>query len=117
METIQYIERDGKPEYAVLPIELWKRIAPLIGAYGEPDEPDGTPPLPPPVAQAVRNGAHPLRAWREYRKLTQEQLAATAHISKPFLSQLENGKRRATITVLAALAQALAVPIDALMPS
>ena len=30
MTTIQFIERDGRAEFAVVPIEIWNRVAPLI---------------------------------------------------------------------------------------
>jgi hypothetical protein len=30
MTTIQFVERDGHAEFAVVPIELWNRIASLV---------------------------------------------------------------------------------------
>lgn len=123
MSFVQFIERNGQPEFAVVPIELWRRLAAhaqvLVddtaverGRYR-----DASIRAPQEVIDAESAGVHPVKAWREYRTLTQEQLAASAGISKPFLSQIENGKRRGTITVLSALSQALSVPVDALMPN
>lgn len=60
----------------------------------------------------ILDGANPLRVWREHRGLTQQQLADQAGISKPYLSQLEAGKRTGSATVLSALAQALNVLVD-----
>jgi hypothetical protein len=30
MTGIQFIERDGEAEFAVVPIEIWRRVAPLL---------------------------------------------------------------------------------------
>ena len=61
-----------------------------------------------------RVGESPVKLWREERKLTQQELAEQAGISKPYLSQIETGKRQGTLETLAAIARALAVPLDVL---
>ncbi len=67
------------------------------------------------VVFALLDGANPVRVWREYRGLTQQQLADAAGISKPYLSQIESGKRTGSAAVLRALADALAVDVDELL--
>ena len=52
-----------------------------------------------------------LRRARLARGLSQEALAAEAGIAPSFLSQIENGKRSATITTLDVIAKALQMPI------
>ena len=47
--------------------------------------------------------------WRMERRLTQEQLAGAAGISRPNLSDLERGKRELSLKSLRALASALVV--------
>jgi transcriptional regulator with XRE-family HTH domain len=47
--------------------------------------------------------------------LTQQQLAAKAGISKPYLSQLESGKRRGGLGVLKKIAQALNISLEDLV--
>jgi transcriptional regulator with XRE-family HTH domain len=49
--------------------------------------------------------------------LSQQQLAEKAGISKPYLSQLESGKRNGTTDILQKLAQALNVSIEELVDS
>jgi transcriptional regulator with XRE-family HTH domain len=49
-----------------------------------------------------------------YRK-TQASLAAEAGVSQPFLAQIEAGKRRGTVAILARIARALGVRIDDLV--
>ena len=68
--------------------------------------------VPSQVVYAILDGENPLRVWREHRHLTQQELADRAGISKPYLSQLEAGKRTGTTDVLARLAEALNLTID-----
>jgi transcriptional regulator with XRE-family HTH domain len=48
-----------------------------------------------------------LREWRLHRGYTQDRLAELAEISKPYLSQLETGKRQYSQDLLEHLADAL----------
>ena len=66
------------------------------------------------VTKTIINGEHPVKVWREHRGLTVESLATAAGISKPYLSQIENGKRHGTMRVMKALAKALDLPLDIL---
>ena len=52
-----------------------------------------------------------VRRLRLDRGLSQEALAHDADITPSFLSQIENGKRSPTVTLLHALATALRLPI------
>ena len=58
-----------------------------------------------------------MRVWREYRGLTPQQLAQTAGISVPYLSQIESGKRVGSTDVLAAIAKGLTRSLDDLVAS
>ncbi|HET9589492.1 MAG TPA: helix-turn-helix transcriptional regulator [Anaerolineales bacterium] len=68
--------------------------------------------IPSEVVFAILDGKNPVKVWREYRRLTQQQLADTAGISKPYLSQIETGKRTGTPEVLSAIARALNISLD-----
>lgn len=57
----------------------------------------------------------PLAFWRARRGLTQTQLASAVEISQPFLNQIENGHRHASVSNLARLARHLGVRIDDLV--
>ena len=56
-----------------------------------------------------------VRALREQKKLTLEQLAPNAGITYQYLSGLENGRENFTISVLQRLAEALGLPLKALV--
>jgi DNA-binding XRE family transcriptional regulator len=119
----QIIEKNGRPEFAVIPYEDYQHYLELLE-----DEADarvvaefhaaytaGREFLVP--ADLVRRelaGESAIKLWREHRGLTQQELATRAGISKPYLSQIETGKRQGTVETLSALARALDVPLDVL---
>jgi DNA-binding XRE family transcriptional regulator len=88
-----------------------------IRAYDEAKKAiaEGEELIPSEVTYALLDGANPVRVWREYRGLTQQQLAQSAGISVPYLSQIESGKRAGSTEVLASLARGLARSLDDLV--
>ena len=122
--SVQIIEKNGQPEWAVLPYEEYQRLvaeAEMLQDIRDYDEiklalANGEEELiPSEVTYALLDGENPIRVWRDYRGLTQQQVAKAAGISKPYLSQLESGQRKGTAEVLAAVAKALNVSLDDLV--
>ena len=120
-DNIQLIERDGKPEWAVLPYEEYLKLleqAEMLEDIRDYDdakaelEKGEDELIPSEVVFAIIDGENPIKVWREYRGLTQQQLAGAARISKPYLSQIETGKRTGTTEILSAIAKALDVSLD-----
>jgi DNA-binding XRE family transcriptional regulator len=120
-EEIQIIERDGKPEWAILPYEDYLQLveqAELLEDIRDFDrisaaiENGREELIPAEVVYAILDGENPIKVWREYRGLTQQQLADAAGISKPYLSQIETGKRTGATEILSAIAKALDVSLD-----
>lgn len=78
--------------------------------------------LPAAVAERIARGENPIRVIREWRGLTQLQLGemkakVDGHpIGQGYLSQLERDERKGTAAVLKALARALRVPLELLLP-
>jgi len=68
--------------------------------------------IPSEVVYAILDGENPIKTWREFRRMTQRQLASSAGISVPYLSQLEAGKRSGTAKVLNSIARALRLSVD-----
>ena len=56
-----------------------------------------------------------IRTYRNYRGLTASELAASAGISQPYLSEIEAGKKTGSVDVLARIAKALRVDLDDLV--
>lgn len=100
--------------YAIVPAALLERLAPDLARQPQ-RQADAASPLPPAVVRGLLGGAHPLRAWRRHRGLTLQALADAAGVSKPYVSQIEGGKRTGTAATLQKLAAALGVPVDALV--
>ncbi len=122
MSRVTVIEVDDKPVAYVVPADLWLRVKDLVeDAEDAADfehavaEGDGVR-YPAPVALAMADGVHPVRAWREHRAMTQDQLASAAGVSKPYVSQLEGSKRTGTAATLRKIARVLEVPLEALLP-
>jgi DNA-binding XRE family transcriptional regulator len=123
---VQIIEKDGQPEYAVVPIEFYRRLLALAEDAEDIEaaeqarqelEAGKDELIPGVVAERLLSGSeHPLRVWREYRELTQETLAERAGVGKSYVSQIEAGKKAGSVRVLRALAVALRVATDDLLP-
>jgi DNA-binding XRE family transcriptional regulator len=68
--------------------------------------------VPATVLNAILEGAHPVKAWREHRGMTQELLAEQAGISKAYLCQTETGKRVGAVKTLKSIAKVLSIRLD-----
>jgi transcriptional regulator with XRE-family HTH domain len=56
-----------------------------------------------------------LRAWRQWRGLSQAELATRAGIWRPTVTTVENGKTAATYATIGKLAEALDISREALL--
>lgn len=116
---VQIIERDGRPEYAVVPIDEYRRMvasleksadrAAIDRALRENEAGDT---IPGDVVHGILDGAPRLRAWRQHRRLTLDGLAAKVGVTKGYLSQIENGRKSGTLDLVRRLAAALDVTLD-----
>jgi DNA-binding XRE family transcriptional regulator len=121
--NVQVIEKNGKPEWAIIPYEEYQRLlaeAEMLQDIQAYDEAKvsiarGEELIPSEVTFAILDGESPIRVWRKYRGMTQQQVAEKAGISKSYLSQLESGQRRGTTEVLSAVASALSVSLEDLV--
>ncbi len=117
---VQIIEKDGRPEFAVLPYEEYVRLieeAEMLQDIRDFDIAKGAMErgeelIPSEVTFSILDGERPIKVWRKYRGMTQAELAKAAGISVPYLSQIETGNRVGKMEVLAAVAKALGLSID-----
>jgi DNA-binding XRE family transcriptional regulator len=119
--NIQVINKNGTPEWAVIPYKEYLRLvkeAEMLQDIRDYDsvlkvvELGEEELIPAEVAYAILDGENPIRVWRKYRGLSLQQLSQTAAISKPYLSQIETGKRVGTTEVRSAIAKALNLTLD-----
>jgi DNA-binding XRE family transcriptional regulator len=118
MTGIQFIERDGKREFAVIPIELYERLAAALEDADDAALADAARTvddgfrIPAAVANALLDGEQPVKVWREQRSLTQDVLATMAGISTAYLCQIETRRRVGSLKTLRAIAAALGLKVD-----
>ena len=68
--------------------------------------------IPSEVVYAILDGENAMKVWREYRGMSQQEVAEKAEISVPYLSQLETNKRKGSLEVLSAIAKALNISLE-----
>jgi DNA-binding XRE family transcriptional regulator len=119
----QIIEKNGHPEFAVIPYADYQHFlelledeadARVIAEFHEAYTAEREFMVPDEILRRELAGESPIKLWRERRGLTQQELAEKAGISKPYLSQIETGKRQGTVETLSALARSLEIPLDVL---
>ena len=121
-EHVQIIVKDGRPEYAVVPIDAYRRMAAALEDADDSaaidrawaDDAAGET-VPGKVVKAILNGGSPLRVWRKHRGFTLAELAGMVCVSKGYLSQIENGHKSGTLDLFRRLAGALDVSMDQLV--
>lgn len=106
----QIISQNGKPAFAVIP---WNEYQALIHKQIEPDESDVW--FPNEVVKANVRGESLIKAWREYFKLTQAELAAKAGMKQSALARLESGNTSPRKTTLSKLAEAMGISVEQLI--
>ena len=106
----QIITQNGKPAFAVIP---WNDYLELIRNQVEADQSDVW--FPNEVVKANVRGDSLVKAWREYFKLTQAQLAAKTGMKQSALARLENSDARPRRATLAKLAEAMGIDVDQLI--
>ena len=122
--NVQVIERNGVPEWAVLPYADYARlmarledvqdaadVARVRAALARGDEEA----VPDAVVARLLDGEPPLRVWREYRGLSQAALAEAAGVTQSMVTMIETGRRTGQASTLKRLAEALRVDVDDLL--
>jgi hypothetical protein len=61
-------------------------------------------------------GEHPVRIWREQRKLTLRALGELAHLPASYISEIENFTKPGSYTAFVKIARALDLPIESVGP-
>jgi DNA-binding XRE family transcriptional regulator len=85
-------------------------------AQAKRDVSGGAPVLPIDIVERLAAGENPIRVLRQFRGLTQAQLAAAekVQITQNYLSDLETGKRKGPFELHRKIAACLDVPFDLL---
>ena len=106
----QIISQNGKPAFAVIP---WNEYQAMVHKQIEPDESDVW--FPNEVVKANVRGESLIKAWREYLKLTQAELAAKAGMKQSALARLESSNASPRKATLSKLAEAMGISVEQLI--
>ena len=117
---VQIIEKNGKPEWAVIPYREYQRLSDAAEMAEDMRDFDeavsrNEEAVPHAIVQRLVMGEQPVKVWREYRGLARTALAQAVHISPAYLSQIETGAREGSVRVLTALARTLQVDVEDLV--
>jgi DNA-binding XRE family transcriptional regulator len=97
---------DGKPLFAVIPYDEYKKLI---------DRRDREVTIPHKVVGLnVIEGKSMVRAWREYKKVTQKKMAAKMGISQAAYSQMEKPEANLRRATLDKIATALGINVEQL---
>jgi DNA-binding XRE family transcriptional regulator len=126
MTKVQFIKTTGGEELAILPRSEYERLAARMS------EDEGTARivrrtraalaaghdvlLPKTVVDRLASGRNPIRVLREWRNMTQAEVAGAVGITQGYLSELEAGKRKGPVALHQKIARALGTPIHLLLP-
>lgn len=91
----------GKP-YVLIPLHDYREMTNT--------GPDSA--LPPEILDSLSAGQdHPVKIVRNFRGLTQAELAKAAGISRPYLTEIETGKKDGSIRAMKSIAKVLNVSV------
>jgi len=114
---VETITRKGR-EFAVIPVERLQRLiedAEMLADVKAYDAAkarleDGLEELIPlEITERRLRGEPALRIWREYRKLTQEQLAKKSKVSRALIAAIETKRKAGSVSTWKKLGAALGV--------
>ena len=112
----EIIERKGK-SFAVVPLRDYQQLVEDARMLEDVRTYDSAKrkreeAFPADVADRLVAGESPIRVFRDFRGKTQQQLATSARISRPYLAELEAGRKKGSVAVLRAVAKALGLELD-----
>ena len=94
----------GKP-YVLVPLHDYREMSSNDDEGNLPDEV---------LNQLSARQEHPIKIIRKFRQMTQNDLAEASGISRPYLTEIETGKKDGSIRAMKAIAGALDVSVGKL---
>lgn len=97
----------GKP-YVLVPLHEYRMMAGDAQSQ-EHDVPDEV------MDEIFAGQGSPIKILRNYRGLTQAALADAANLSRPYLTEIETGRKDGSVRAMRDIAEALDVPLGLLV--
>ena len=67
------------------------------------------------INRLILNDENPIKVYREYRGLTQKQLADKVGVQRAYLAEIETGRKSGSVKTLKAIAEALDVDLTSIL--
>ena len=116
------LDEQGRPAFAVIPWMLYKRLSELDSNFELSDKERydianfaDEEAFPIDVVDRLLAGVNAVKVYREYRGMTQKQLAEGVGINAVYLSQIETWRRTGSTATLTKLADSLNVDLEHLI--
>lgn len=121
--TAQIIEIAGK-KMAILPEDEYRKLLDAVDEQSdlrvaeraERRRHEGEEYLPAELVDRLMGGENALRVWRNYRGMSASGLSKASGVEQSRISELENGKAQGKPATWRALADALNVTVDDILP-
>ena len=116
----QVIKKNDLPEFVVLPYKEYEKIIRSLEDKEDIKEieefhSEGKNTIPYRFLQDITKGKNSVKVFREYRKVSQAQLAKNIGVSRQYICQIENNERNGTSKIIKKIAKILDVDIDLLI--
>lgn len=114
---VETVERQGV-EYVLLPREQYNQLledAEMLRGIREFREAKAAEEETYPsevINRLILNEENPIRVYRDHRGMTQQQLADKCGIQRPYLAEIETGRKSGSIKTLKTIAAALEVDLN-----
>lgn len=72
--------------------------------------------LPWSMVKRFHEGEQPVLVWREHRSMSRDELASAAQVPSALISEIEDGKEDVPLRTMDAIARALRIDLDDLVP-
>ena len=121
--TVQIVDIAGQ-RMAMLPVAEYERLIDIVedkadllaAASAERRRAEGEEYLSAEMVDRIMAGESPLRVWRQFRGVTQADLARATGARQAILSEIENGKAQGKPALWRVLADALNLSVDDILP-
>lgn len=113
----QFISQKGVPAFVVLPYKEYEALLEAVEDVEDIEsikksEKDSSERFPLDIIEKIASGESTIKVFREYRQMSQIELARRVGVSRQYVSQLEAGDRLGTAKLLKKIAAVLSVDLD-----
>jgi ribosome-binding protein aMBF1 (putative translation factor) len=118
-ERPQYILANGKRAFVVLSVGQYELLIDALedaSDLAEMERRRDEETVPEHVVSAIIDGENPVRVWRLYRGISQAELSRRAGYSPAYVSDIEKGRTEGSVRAFKAIARALDVDLEEVVP-